>query len=169
MNHSPKQLIAAALLAAVSLVAVAQTPPPPAAGANPARQERMGRFDPARMQERMARRQARFKETLQITAAQEGAWNAWSASRQRPADWKRRDRAELERLATPERLDRMRALRAERMARMDQRAEATKTFYAALSPVQKRVFDIETARGHRGGGDGGRDGGQRGHHGHHRG
>jgi protein CpxP len=35
---------------------------------------------------------------------------------------------------------------------MDKRADATKIFYAALSPEQKKTFDAETARrGHRGG------------------
>lgn len=177
MKHSPKQLIAAAVLAALGLAAVAQTPagPPPAGG--PGRYERMERGDPAKMQERMqerrkarmAQRQARLKETLRITPAQEGAWTAWTASMQPPANWKRPDRAEFERLTTPERIDRMRALRAERMARMDQRAEATKAFYAALDATQKRVFDLETTRrGHRGGfGEGGHRG--RGHHRHHMG
>jgi Spy/CpxP family protein refolding chaperone len=50
-------------------------------------------------------------------------------------------------------------MRTARMAEMDKRADATKTFYAALSPEQKKVFDAETARG------------RHGHHGmhHHRG
>jgi protein CpxP len=169
MKHSPKQLIAAVVLATLGLAAVAQTPPGPPPG-GPARQERMERFDPARMQQhmqaRMAKRMARLKETLQIAPAQEGAWTAWTASMQPPANWKRPDRAEFERLTTPQRIDRMHALRAERMARMDQRAEATKTFYAALNPTQQRVFDLETARhGQRGGHEGGRWG----HHRHHEG
>lgn len=173
MKNSPKQLIAAAVLAALGLAAVAQTPAGPPPGGGPGRYERMERGDPAKMQERMkarkAQRQARLKETLRITPAQEGAWNAWTASMQRPANWKRPDRAEFERLATPERIDRMRALRTERTAMRDQRAEATKTFYAALDPTQKRVFDLETARrGQRGGfGEGGQRG--RGHHRHHMG
>lgn len=179
MTYSfPRQLIVAAVFAAMGAVAVAQTPPP--AGNPPARQERqerMGRMEPAQMQQRMqehrAKRMAHFRETLQITPAQEGAWSAWTASKQRPADWKRPDRAEFERLTTPERIDRMRALRAERATRMDKRAEATKVFYAALNPTQKRVFDVETAhrgRGHGGGGGGGdREGGRGGHHRHHMG
>lgn len=166
MKHSPKQFIAAALLAALGLAAAAQTPPaqPPASGH---RHERMEHRDPARMQERMqariAKRQARLKEVLQIVPAQEGAWTAFTAAMQPPANWKRPDRAELERLPTPERIDRMHALRTERMARMDKRADATKVFYAALNPTQKGVFDLETARhGHRGGHEGG---GRGGHHG----
>lgn len=171
MSHSPKQLIAAAVLAALGLAAVAQTPagPPPASG--PRHEQRMEQGDPARMQERMlelrrariARHQADLKETLQLTPAQEGAWTTFAAAMQPPANWQRPDRAEFARLTTPERLDRMKALRTERMARMDQRAEATKVFYAALNPIQKRVFDLETAR--RGQHGGGHEGGRSGHHG----
>jgi len=40
----------------------------------------------------------------------------------------------------------MRALRATRLAEMDQRGDATKTFYAALTPPQQKAFDALTAR-----------------------
>jgi Spy/CpxP family protein refolding chaperone len=60
---------------------------------------------------------------------------------QRP---QRPDRAEFAKLTTPERIDRIHTVRAERTAMMDRRAEATKTFYAALSAEQKKVFDTET-------------------------
>jgi protein CpxP len=171
MTHSPKQLIAALMLAGLGLAAVAQTPSAPPAGGpgGPGRpgMDRMERHDPARMQqmmqERRAQRMARLKETLQITPAQESAWATWTASRQPPANWKRPDRSELERLPTPERIDRMRALRTERAALMDRRGEATKAFYAVLNVTQKRVFDLETARRGRGGHEGGR-GGRHGHH-----
>lgn len=165
MKHSPRQLIAAVLLAGFGMAAVAQTPPAPAPSGQ-GQSQRMERHDPARMQQfmqqRRAQKMARLKDTLQITPAQEGGWTTWTASMQPPANWKRPDRAELERLPTPERIDRMRTLRTERMAMMDKRAEATKGFYATLNPVQQRVFDNETVRGGKG-----RDGGGGEHHGHH--
>lgn len=146
MKFAHKHLIAAALLATLGLAATAQTPPPAAPGAKPAMGERMGRHDPAKMKEYMAKRQAELKAKLAITPAQEGAWTAWTAAMQPPADWKRPDRAEMEKLSTPERIDRMRAMRAERSAMMDKHADATKTFYAALTPEQKKVFDTQTLR-----------------------
>ena len=83
----------------------------------------------------------------------------------------RPDRAEFARLATPERIDRLRALRAARNAEMDKRLDATKSFYAALSSEQKAVFDAVGMRylgGGKGGhGFGGRDGHRGGHHRHH--
>ncbi|MFC5496579.1 Spy/CpxP family protein refolding chaperone [Caenimonas terrae] len=167
MTHSPKQLIAALMLAGLGFAAVAQMPPGPPPG-GPGRMERMERPDPAQMQQfrqqRHAQRMAKLKDTLQITAAQEGAWSAWTAAMQPPANWKRPDRAELEHLSTPERIDRMRALRAERNAMADRRADATKAFYATLNPTQKRVFDVVTTR-HGHGGRGEREGGRGERHG----
>jgi periplasmic protein CpxP/Spy len=151
MKNTSKQLIAAGLLAAFGFAAIAQTPPT-AAPAPTARGERHGKFDPAKMQEHMARRQAELKQKLQLTPAQETAWTAYTAVMKPPARMQRPDRAEFEKLTTPERIDRTRAMRATRIAEMDKRGDATKTFYAALTPEQKKVFDAETARGHHRGG-----------------
>ena len=56
-------------------------------------------------------------------------------------------RAEMAKLTTPERIDKMREMRTQRMtemnAAMDKRAEATKTFYATLTPEQQKTFDAE--------------------------
>lgn len=147
MKFVRQHLVAAALLAAFGGSAIAQTPPT-------APQERGMRHDPAKMQERMAKRQAELKAKLQITAAQEGAWSAFTSAMKPPADRPARpDRAEFAKLTTPERIDRMQAMKARRDAEMAKRADATKTFYAALSPEQQKVFDAESLRmgprGHR--------------------
>ena len=124
--------------------------------------ERMGRYDPAKMQAGMAKRQAAMKAKLQITPAQEGAWTAFTAAMQPPADRgvgpASEQRAELDKLTTPQRIDKMREIRSQRMtamtALMDKRGEATKAFYATLSPDQQKVFDTEHKMrgGHHGGG-----------------
>ncbi|MES2937424.1 MAG: Spy/CpxP family protein refolding chaperone [Pseudomonadota bacterium] len=159
-------ILAAALISGFGLAASAQaqTPPGPPQG-GPGAPATMtargdghhGRFDPARMQERMAKRMAALKQKLSISAAQDGAWTTWTSAMKPPAHTKRPERGELAKLTTPERIDRMRARRAERSAEMDKRADATKTFYAALTPEQKKVFDAETAHM-------GRRGGRMGHH-----
>jgi protein CpxP len=153
MKYAPKHLIAAGLLAAMGFAAMAQTPPPAAPGAAPAPMARQhhGRYDPAKMQEHMARRQAALKQKLQLAPAQESAWTAYTSAMKPPANFQRPDHAEFDKLTTPERIDRMRAMRAARAAEMDKRADATKTFYASLTPEQKKVFDTESMRGHRGG------------------
>jgi Spy/CpxP family protein refolding chaperone len=112
----------------------------------------MGHGDPARMAQMHARHLADLKAKLKITASQEAAWTTFTEAMQPPADMmaKRPDRAELDKLPTPERIDKMRALHKEHMvameAAMDKRAEATKTLYNALSPEQKKTFDAEHAR-----------------------
>lgn len=178
MKTHSRTLLAAALLA-LGTAAFAQTPAPAAAATGEQHAHRgghhMGQGDPARMQarlqrmqERVARRMAQLKDKLKITPAQESAWTAWTAALQptAPGAMQRPDRAEIERMTTPQRIDRMRALRAERQARMDKRADATKTFYAALNAEQQKQFDAESLR-MRGGkqGRGGHGHGGRGHHG----
>lgn len=111
-----------------------------------------GRMDPAMMEAMMDKRHDALKAKLKLTPEQEGAWTSFTAAMKPPArtDMKRPDRAELDKLTTPERIDRMRALRNERMtamnAAMDRREDAIKTFYGVLNADQKKVFDTEHAR-----------------------
>jgi protein CpxP len=129
-------------------------------------QGRMGQMNPEKMQARMDKRNAELKAELKITAAQEGAWTAFTNAMKPPAGkiGQRPDQAELAKLTTPERIDKMKALRAEYHATMntamDQRADATKAFYAVLTPEQKKVFDDKGMRQDhaRGGMQGQRDG-----------
>jgi hypothetical protein len=131
----------------------------------------MARHDPAKMQARMTQRLSDIKAKLKLTPAQETAWTTYTDA-VKPTPWTPMgaSHAELSKLPTPERLDRMRTLHAEHMAAMtasmDQRAEATKTFYAALSADQKKVFDEQFNRlaGGHGGHRMGPMGGQHGRH-----
>jgi protein CpxP len=97
-----------------------------------------------------------LKEKLQLSAEQQAAWNAFAGaaqpgSRQQGMDRKAM-RGEFEKLSTPERLDRMQSMAEKRHARMAERAETIKAFYAQLTPEQQKVFDAEAMpRGHQGG------------------
>lgn len=116
------------------------------------RHDGMGRMDPAKMQAWMDKRNTELKAQLKLTPAQEGAWTAYTAAMKPPADLlaKRPDRAELDKLSTPERIDKMKALRTQHMtdmnAAMDKRGDATKAFYATLTPEQQKVFDASASR-----------------------
>ena len=190
MKLSSKHLLITALMATCGFAAIAQntTPTAPAAGAQPQMQDKMHRGDASsirermfgshheRMAERVAKRQAELKAKLKITPAQEGAWTTFTAAMQPPAGGMmgmRHDpkvKADMDKLTTPERIDKMQALRAERMkimsAEMDKRGAATKAFYAALTSEQKAVFDAFAMRGGRHGGHGmGGNHGGRGEHG----
>lgn len=106
------------------------------------------------MQKRHAEHQAQLKSALKITASQEAAWNAYVAGTapNPPANAPGMAREDWSQLTTPQRLDRMQALRAERDAAMAKRIEAVKTFYAALTPEQQKVFDTQAHGGmHRAG------------------
>ena len=137
-------------------------------GAHHAHGDRAERM--AKMQQRREARMAELKTKLQLTPAQESGWTAFTASAQRPdnarnrADWKER-RAEMAKLTTPERLDRMQARQTERAAHFAQRAEATRSFYAGLTPEQQKTFDSETMHMGRGGHHRHHHDGQRGDHG----
>jgi periplasmic protein CpxP/Spy len=122
----------------------------------------MRHADPAKMAQMHAKHLSELKAKLKITASQEAAWTSFTDAMKPPADMlvQRPDHAALDKLSTPERIDKMRALHKERMAAMeaamDKRGDATKTFYATLSAEQKKVFDAEFAKmGQRGehGGD----------------
>lgn len=93
------------------------------------------------------------KARLQLSAAQEEAWGRFAAAirtRPTPQTESHADHEELMRLPTPQRIERMNALRTARQAHMlavmGQRNQATLAFYATLSPEQQKVFDDETAR-----------------------
>ncbi len=112
------------------------------------------------------KRMAELKAQLQLTPAQEGAWNQFAEAMRPAGAMPRPDHEALMKLPTPERIDQMRALRQQHMAQMDQRAEATKAFYNALTPEQKKRFDDQTARMMARQGSKGH-GGYHGYHGHH--
>jgi Spy/CpxP family protein refolding chaperone len=135
-------LIATALMAGLTGLALAQNTTAPADNARAGRMEKMREHKG----ERHTQHLAELKSKLNLQAAQEPAWNTFAQSMQHPARMARPERASLEKMTTPERLDMMQAMKAQRDAHMQQRADATKAFYATLSPDQKQVFDQETAR-----------------------
>ncbi|MGI9132728.1 MAG: Spy/CpxP family protein refolding chaperone [Rhodoferax sp.] len=154
-----KSVFAAAVLATLTYAAQAQPMGMehhpmggPGAFEHPCGKGMHGPMDPAKMQAMAARRAADLKARLKLGAEQEGAWNTFIAAMM-PTPRKAEncpDRAELDKLSTPERIDRMHALRTQRMgewnAALDKREETAKVFYATLNAEQKKVFDAEHAR-----------------------
>ena len=160
-NASLHRFALAALLASLGASAMAQgAPATPSTQPSPS-ESRMGRHDPAKMQAMMAKRQADLKAALKITPAQEGAWTTYTAAMQPPVGMQARptpeQHAEIDKLTTPQRIDKMREMRAQRMtemsAIMNKRGDATKALYAALTPEQQKVFDAEHKK-HKGHHDG---------------
>lgn len=183
--HFHRRIAATAVLAALALPVLAQQPPAapstPTAGATAhegrhhAGERHHGHKDGGKHHgnraEYRAKHLAALKSDLKLTAAQEPAWTSFTTSMQPGERTARLDRKDMQQLTTPERIDRMRALRAQHAAEADRRGEVTKTFYAALTPEQQKTFDAKAHRGgHRMGGMKGSGGeGRHGHYGHHHG
>jgi Spy/CpxP family protein refolding chaperone len=114
----------------------------------------------AKMDEFMAKRQAKLHDELKLTSAQEPAWTAF-VNAIKPAPLAGRpDRAAWAGMTAPARMEKMIALSKERTARMEQHLQALNKFYATLTPEQKKVFDQHTlhAMGERGWDHGGHGG-----------
>ena len=146
-------VVATALLASLSMPSFAQTSAPAAdqptaTQAAPGHQHHRGDKRGDRM-EHMKKRMEKLKTDLKLTPAQQGAWTTYTEAMkpgERPA---RGDREAFAKLSTPERIDKMREMRAKRNAEMDRRADATKAFYAQLIAEQQKTFDAATLRMHR--------------------
>ncbi len=94
------------------------------------------------MGQRMAQHQNRLKEALQLTPAQESAWTQFiDTMKPGTQGMGAVDRSEWSQLSTPERMEKMQALHNARQARMNERLEAVKRFYAVLTPEQQKIFD----------------------------
>ena len=80
---------------------------------------------------------------LNLRPDQEAAFQAFQAAMTPPAreHHDHMDRGAAEALTTPQRLDRMADRMAKRQTEFRLRADAIKSFYAALSPEQQRAFD----------------------------
>lgn len=152
MNPRRHSLLAAGLLACAAFAASAQPAPGAAAGAtlpaSGAQAPHHGKpMDPQQRMERMkqhhAKRMADLKAKLQLTPAQQSAWESYAAAFTPPAQ-PPGPREDLSKLSTPERLDRMQARQTERQARFGKIADATRSFYAQLTPQQRQTFDTET-------------------------
>ena len=92
---------------------------------------------------RMTERAAKLQAALQLTDAQQAGWTSYREALQ-PTPRKPFDRASFAKLTTPERIDHMRQMRSERNAQAERRGEATKAFYATLTPAQQKTFDAQT-------------------------
>ena len=108
---------------------------------------RHGQAIHAKWEARRAAHLSELKEKLKLSPGQEAAWTSFASAAQPGMHPMRGDRqamrAEFDKLNTPQRLDRMLALSETRQAKMLERSQAIKAFYAQLNPEQQKVFDAE--------------------------
>ena len=156
MNLVHRATASLATMAAVVSVAYAvqaqdQAPTP---GSPPSAEQRA-----ARMHDRQEAHAKALHAILNLRPDQEAAFQAFQAAMtpQPGQHHEHKDRGAVEAMTTPQRLDRMADRMAKHQADFQRRAEAIKTFYAALGPEQQRAFDAlrMITGGHRGMGHGG--------------
>ena len=102
----------------------------------------------AKRGERVAAHQQKLHATLKLTPAQEAAWSTYTAAVKPVA---RAERGAWKALPAPERMAKRVEMAKERVAMMETRLGATTTFYAVLTPEQKKLFDENSKHrsGHR--------------------
>lgn len=127
-----------------------------AAQDGPARMHKHHKHDSAKFRERMEKRQAELHAKLKLAPSQEAAWKTFTASMVPTEHGKRTDRAEMVKLSTPQRMEKMLERSRLRHDAMATRLQAVKTFYAQLTPEQQQVFDDSFAKPHGFGGHHGR-------------
>jgi len=132
--------------------ASAQNSPPKDDTAKPGMHAMHGK-EGERIGMRMKHHMQMLKAELKLTPEQEPAWAALASAMTPPARPQRPDRAEMEKLNMPERLDKMKQLMSQRhearIAEMDKHAAAVKSFYVVLAPEQKKTFDTKAMSGWR--------------------
>lgn len=104
-----------------------------------------GKIDHANWQEHrlehFEKHQDKLHTILQLSSNQETAWKTYQAQIKPEEKLEHPDVAELNKLNTLQRLDKMEAWDKERDARQAERAKAVRTFYAQLNDAQKKAFD----------------------------
>lgn len=109
-------------------------------------EQRMAQMQSRRAEHR-AKRLQELKVFLQLQDKQEADWSTFSAALQTPTTRPLpMNPAEMEKLTTPERIDKMMAMKAAREAQINSRMNAVKTFYASLNPQQQKVFDTHASK-----------------------
>ncbi len=83
---------------------------------------------------------------LKLNPTQENAWKEWSGKiNAGQQEWEKRrgEFASWGNLTVPERMEKALDFAKQRVARLEERLAATKSFYAILSPEQRQIFDKE--------------------------
>lgn len=148
-----------AMTAAASVYAQSSSPSSSAPMGNSMGMHGADGMDHAKMAEKMkagmAKHLADLHDKLKLSAAQEPAWKTFTDAITPGAMPAHPDRAAMEKMTAPERMEKMLALSKERQVKMESRLAALKTFYAVLTPEQKKIVDASHRSMH---------GGMRGHH-----
>lgn len=87
------------------------------------------------------KRKTELHDKLKLNANQETAWKTYISKVGPLMPTDRPDRAEMEKLSAPERMEKMLGFMKDRENRMSTATAATKEFYAVLTPEQQKIFN----------------------------
>lgn len=113
-------------------------------GAKPERQQMHAKWG-----ERAAAHQKQLHDLLKLTPSQESAWGTFVAAT-KPAMHERGERGEhgdWKAMPAPERMQKRIDMAKQHVAMMETHLAALNTFYAVLTPEQKKVFDANSMHG----------------------
>ncbi|MBE7218443.1 MAG: Spy/CpxP family protein refolding chaperone [Caulobacteraceae bacterium] len=136
--------LAAAAAVALSAGAASAQPAPPAGGPPSAMHGRDHGDMSGRMEAERMKRMDALHTLLRLRPNQEAAWSRWVQDTAMSHEEWQAERAEAPRMSamtTPQRLDAVMKMMDEHTAAFRRRADATKAFYAQLSPDQQKSFD----------------------------
>jgi protein CpxP len=106
----------------------------------------------AKWGERAAMHQKKLHDLLTLTPSQEAAWATYSAATRHEGRGQRGERGERgawKALPAPARMEKRIDMAKQHIAKMESHLAALNTFYAVLTPAQKKVFD-DNSMGHGG-------------------
>jgi periplasmic protein CpxP/Spy len=147
MKRFQKCLLIGAIVIGAAGSAAAQSDKAPDSQNEPAQGRMQERHD-GQIRESMAKRAAELHDKLKLTASQEPAWKSFIAAMTPVQTGKRPDRAELDKLSAPERMEKMLDMMKEEEKHMAARLSATKAFYATLTPEQQKIFNDNVGKRH---------------------
>lgn len=101
----------------------------------------------AKRAEGMAGHLAALHDKLKLSAAQEPAWATFIAAARPPASAERPEAMTVAKMTAPERMEKWITLSQLRLAAQQNNLAALKTFYAELTPEQRKILDANVAGG----------------------
>ncbi|GAB2454368.1 hypothetical protein GCM10027082_00640 [Comamonas humi] len=156
MTLLQRNTIASAIFAVMALPALAQTAPESSPGAAPSAsataadgsmQHRRHHGSKEERQARMEQHWQSLKSALKISGSQEASWTTYvSAMKPQQRTAPPMDRKAFAAMTTPERIDAMQTMRSQHQADAERRGQATKAFYATLTPEQQKTFDAQSLK-----------------------
>lgn len=107
--------------------------------------------NPEQFAQRVARKQSALREALKLRKEQEPAWLQFTEQTRPTPPMTLPEKSQMAKLSAPERMEQMLATMREGEQRLQVRLDATKAFYAVLTPAQQNLFDRQfSGRPHHG-------------------